>query len=87
MAPSVPALQELRSALLANVQSAPGDVLEEFKSRLQLKDRLFQEVLADRTRQAEEHQEQVQELLTTINSRDQYIQVELQELGKVLRNF
>lgn len=52
-------------------------MLEELKSRLQLKDRLFQQVLSDRTRQAEEHQEQVEELLRTISSRDQYIQVDL----------
>lgn len=87
---SVPGLQELRSALLATIQSAPGDVLEELKSRLQLKDRLFQQVLSDRTRQAEEHQEQVEELLRTISSRDQYIQVDLlvprKVLHQVLRN-
>lgn len=69
-------LQDLRCSILAQVQSAPSDVLEELKIRLQLKDRLFQEVLADRTRQAQEHQEQVHNLLRTISSRDQYIQVE-----------
>lgn len=60
------------------MQSAPSDVLEELKVRLQLKDHLFQEVLADRMRQAQEHQEQVQDLLRSISSRDQYIQVEQQ---------
>lgn len=69
-------LQELRCSLLAQIQTAPSDVLEELKVRLQLKDRLFQEVLADRTCQAQEHQDQVQDLLKTIGSRDQYIQVE-----------
>uniref|UniRef100_H3D9R0 Short myomegalin-like EB1 binding protein N-terminal domain-containing protein n=1 Tax=Tetraodon nigroviridis TaxID=99883 RepID=H3D9R0_TETNG len=66
--------QVLRSSLL--LPSAPSSVLEELKLRLQLKDRLFQEVLADRTQQAQEHQEQVQELLGTLRSRDQYIQVD-----------
>lgn len=69
-------LQDMRCSLLAQIQSAPSDVLEELKIRLQLKDRLFQEVLADRTQQAKEHHEQVQDLLRTISSRDQYIQVE-----------
>lgn len=78
-------MQELRSAFLAAVQSAPGNVLEELKSRLQLKDRLFQEVLSDRARQAQEHQEQVDELLRTISSRTKYIQVNLQEPPKVLQ--
>lgn len=62
--------------MLAQIQSAPGDVLEELKVRLHLKDRLFQEVLADRTHQAQEHQKEVQDLLRSINSRDQYIKVE-----------
>lgn len=78
-------LQDLRSSLLARIQSAPSDVLEELKVRLQLKDHLFQEVLSDRTRQAQEHQEQVQDLLRTISSRDQYIQVEWWSPGKSLR--
>lgn len=69
-------LQDLRCSLLAQVQSAPCEILDELKIRLQLKDRLFQEVLANRTHQAQEHQAQVQDLLRTISSRDQYIQVE-----------
>ncbi|XP_029003245.1 myomegalin isoform X13 [Betta splendens] len=66
--------QDLRSSLLGQNRSAPSKSLEELKVRLQLKDRLFQEVLADRTRQAQIHQEQVQDLLGTISARDQYIQ-------------
>ncbi|PWA21151.1 hypothetical protein CCH79_00009582 [Gambusia affinis] len=50
--------QDLRCSLLLQVQLAPGQVLEDLKLRLQLKDRLFQEVMSDRTRQAREHQEQ-----------------------------
>ncbi|XP_062250829.1 myomegalin isoform X3 [Platichthys flesus] len=76
--------QDLRCPLLAQVHSAPSDVLEELKLRLQLKDRLFQEVLSDRTRQAQEHQDQVQGLLTSIGSRDQYIQDTALQLGDVM---
>ncbi|XP_059197908.1 myomegalin [Centropristis striata] len=76
--------QELRCSLLAQIHSAPSEVLEELKVRLQLKDRLFQEVLADRTQQAQEHQEQVQDLLQTISSRDQYIQDSASRLGEVM---
>ncbi|KAI9523941.1 hypothetical protein NQZ68_022574 [Dissostichus eleginoides] len=76
--------QDMRCSLLAQIQSAPSDVLEELKIRLQLKDRLFEEVLADRTQQAKEHHEQVQDLLRTISSRDQYIQVSGSRLGEVL---
>ncbi|XP_071342689.1 myomegalin isoform X2 [Trachinotus anak] len=76
--------QDLRCSLLAQIQSAPSNVLEELKTRLQLKDRLFQEVLADRTHQAQEHQDQVQDLLTVISSRDQYIQDSASRLGEVM---
>ncbi|XP_026178954.1 myomegalin isoform X3 [Mastacembelus armatus] len=76
--------QDLRCSLLTQIQSAPVEVLEELKVRLQLKDRLFQEVLADRTRQAQEHQEQVQDLLRAIGARDQYIQDSASRLGEVM---
>ncbi|XP_078114405.1 myomegalin isoform X3 [Sander vitreus] len=76
--------QELRCSLLAPIQSAPNDVLEELKARLQLKDRLFQEVLVDRTKQAQQHHEQVQDLLRTISSRDQYIQESAGRLSEVM---
>uniref|UniRef100_A0A3P8QS55 Centrosomin N-terminal motif 1 domain-containing protein n=1 Tax=Astatotilapia calliptera TaxID=8154 RepID=A0A3P8QS55_ASTCA len=76
--------QDLRCSLLAQIQSAPGDVLEELKVRLHLKDRLFQEVLADRTHQAQEHQKEVQDLLRSINSRDQYIKDSAVRLSEVI---
>ncbi|XP_063316217.1 myomegalin isoform X6 [Pelmatolapia mariae] len=76
--------QDLRCSLLAQIQSAPGDVLEELKVRLHLKDRLFQEVLTDRTHQAQEHQKEVQDLLRSINSRDQYIKDSAIRLSEVI---
>ncbi|XP_062280924.1 LOW QUALITY PROTEIN: myomegalin-like [Scomber scombrus] len=76
--------QDLRCSLLTQIQSAPSDILEELKVRLQLKDRLFQEVLGDRTRQAQEHQEQVHDLLRSIGSRDQYIQDSASRLSEVM---
>jgi hypothetical protein len=50
-------------------------VVEELKARLALKEKLFQELLSDRSRQSHEHQAQVQDLLSTISTKDQYIQV------------
>ncbi|KAM9409676.1 myomegalin isoform 2-T3 [Pholidichthys leucotaenia] len=76
--------QDLQCSLLTQIQSAPGDVLEELKVRLQLKDRLFQEVLADRTHQAQEHQDQIQDLLRSLSARDQYIQECASRLGEVI---
>ncbi|XP_029904757.1 myomegalin isoform X2 [Myripristis murdjan] len=76
--------EDLRCSLLAQIKTGASDVLEELRARLQLKDRLFQEVLSDRTRQAQEHQEQVQDLLSTISARDQYIQESAGRLSEVM---
>ncbi|XP_056149719.1 myomegalin-like [Lampris incognitus] len=65
--------QDLTAALLARVQAGPGEVVEELKARLALKDKLFQELLSDRSCQANDHQVQVQDLLKTISSKDQYL--------------
>ncbi|XP_024134216.1 myomegalin isoform X3 [Oryzias melastigma] len=76
--------QGLRSSLLAQIHSTPGDITEELKLRLQLKDHLLQEVLADRTHQARQHEDDVQDLLRTINSKDQYIQESAAQLSQVI---
>lgn len=72
--PSFPR-QDLTAALLSTAVVDGRDALEELQLRLQLKERLFQEALSDRARQAEEHQSQVQELLAAIGARDHYIKV------------
>ncbi|XP_076000607.1 myomegalin isoform X2 [Genypterus blacodes] len=66
--------QDLTAALVARVQAGPGKVVEELKARLALKEKLFQELLSDRSSQTNEHQVQVQDLLNTLSSKDQYLQ-------------
>lgn len=66
--------QDLTASLVARVQTAPSVVIEELKARLSLKEKLFQELLSDRSRQSNEHHAQVQDLLNTISSKDQYLQ-------------
>ncbi|XP_050926027.1 myomegalin isoform X4 [Lates calcarifer] len=66
--------QDLTAALVARVQASPTEVVEELKARLALKEKLFQELLSDRSRQSNEHQAQVQDLLNTLSSKDQYLQ-------------
>lgn len=63
--------QELRQA---HASLCPSNVLQQLQLRLQLKDRLLQEVMSDRTRQTQDQLEQVQELVRTLDLRDQYIQ-------------
>lgn len=67
--------QDLTAALVARVQAGPTEIVEELKARLALKEKLFQELLSDRSRQSNEHQTQVQDLLNTLSSKDQYLQV------------
>uniref|UniRef100_A0A3Q3K620 CDK5 regulatory subunit-associated protein 2/Myomegalin coiled coil domain-containing protein n=1 Tax=Monopterus albus TaxID=43700 RepID=A0A3Q3K620_MONAL len=68
-------VQELTATLVARVQAGPTEVVEELKSRLALKEKLFQELLTDRSRQSNEHHAQVQDLLSALSSKDQYLQV------------
>lgn len=68
-------LQDLTAALVARVQAGPTEVVEELKARLALKEKLFQELLSDRSRQSNENQAQVQDLLNTLSCKDQYLQV------------
>ncbi|KAM8849374.1 myomegalin isoform 3-T3 [Spinachia spinachia] len=66
--------QDLTATLVARVQGGPTEVVEGLKARLALKEKLFQELIADRSRQSDEHQAQVQEMLDTLGSKDQYLQ-------------
>ncbi|KAG7487571.1 hypothetical protein MATL_G00025030 [Megalops atlanticus] len=76
--------EELRAALIRKVSVGSSELVEEMKGRLQLKERLFQEVLSDRNRQAQEHQSEVQQLLHTISTRDQCIKDSAGRLGQVI---
>ncbi|XP_041705216.2 myomegalin isoform X1 [Coregonus clupeaformis] len=76
--------EDLTGALLDKVNAGPTEVVEELKARLSLKEKLFQELLSDRSRQSQEHHSQVQDLLNTIGTRDQYIQESAGRLGEVM---
>ncbi|XP_043118807.1 myomegalin isoform X3 [Puntigrus tetrazona] len=74
--------EELRSVLLGKV-STP-DVIKELQAHLSVKEQLFQEVMSDRSQQAEEHHRQLTELLHTISSRDQDMKDYGERLGRVI---
>ncbi|KAF5900432.1 myomegalin isoform X6, partial [Clarias magur] len=76
--------EDLTAALLAKLSPCPNEVVEELKSRLALKERLFQEVLSERSRQTQEHHTLIQDLLNTISSRDQYIKESGERLRQVI---
>ncbi|XP_051510966.1 myomegalin-like isoform X2 [Myxocyprinus asiaticus] len=76
--------EEMTAILLGKVSVGSSEVVEELKSRLQLKERLFQELLSDHSRQTQEHHSQVQDLLNTINTREQYIKDSAERVGQVM---
>uniref|UniRef100_A0A3P8SU76 Uncharacterized protein n=1 Tax=Amphiprion percula TaxID=161767 RepID=A0A3P8SU76_AMPPE len=79
--------QDLTAALVARVQASPSEVVEELKARLALKEKLFQELLSDRSRQSNEHQAQLHDLLNTLSSKDQYLQLVLERAAKRQTDF
>ncbi|XP_022535002.2 myomegalin isoform X3 [Astyanax mexicanus] len=76
--------EDLTAALMAKISPGANEAVEELRSRLALKERLFQDLLSDHSRQTQEHHTQVQDLLNTISSRDQYIQENGERLGQVI---
>ncbi|XP_024128989.1 myomegalin isoform X2 [Oryzias melastigma] len=78
-------IQDLTAKLIAKVQASPAEVVEELKARLALKEKLFQELLSDRSRQANEHQSQIQDLLNNLSAKDQYLQDYTYRLSEVMR--
>ncbi|XP_022542210.2 myomegalin isoform X2 [Astyanax mexicanus] len=76
--------EDLTAALMGKAALGSSEVMEELRCRLQLKERLFQELLADRSRQTQEHHTHVQELLSTIHTRDQYIKDSAERMGQVM---
>ncbi|XP_067240211.1 myomegalin isoform X1 [Chanodichthys erythropterus] len=76
--------EDMTVVLLSKMPVGSNEVAEELKSRLQLKERLFQELLSDRTKQTQEHYSQVQDLLNTINSREQYIKDSAGRVGQLM---
>ncbi|XP_041660185.1 myomegalin-like isoform X3 [Cheilinus undulatus] len=76
--------QDLTAALVARVQAGPSEVVEELKARLALKEKLFEELLSDRSRQSNEHQAQVQDMLNALSSKDQYLQDHSYRLSVVI---
>ncbi|XP_061151906.1 myomegalin isoform X4 [Syngnathus typhle] len=75
---------DLTAALVGRVQAGAAEVVEELKARLLLKEKLFQELLSDRSRQSSEHQTRVSELLNTLGAKDQYLQDNSYRLSLVI---
>ncbi|CAM4585776.1 unnamed protein product [Leuciscus chuanchicus] len=74
--------EELRSVLLGKLSAT--DVLQELQAHLSTRERLFQEVMSERSLQLQEHHTHLTELLDTISSRDQEMKDYGERLGRVI---
>ncbi|XP_078074489.1 myomegalin isoform X2 [Mustelus asterias] len=63
--------EDLTAALVKKVSTGSDEVVEQLRLRLQLKEKMLQEVLTDRSISTADHQQEVAELLQTIHSHDQ----------------
>ncbi|KAM9435242.1 myomegalin isoform 3-T3 [Clarias gariepinus] len=77
-------VEELTAALLSKLPLSSGEVEEKLKARLQIKERLFQELLAEHGRQTQEHHTHIQELLNAARTREQCIKDSAERAGKVM---
>ncbi|XP_060773421.1 myomegalin isoform X2 [Neoarius graeffei] len=76
--------EELTAALLSKVPLSSSEIVEKLKTRLHTKERLFQELLAEHSRQTQEHHTHIQELLNAIHTREQYIKDSAERAGQVM---
>ncbi|XP_046692936.1 myomegalin isoform X2 [Silurus meridionalis] len=76
--------EEVTAALLSKVPLSSSEVVEKLNAQLQTKERLFQELLAEHNRQAQEHHTHIQELLDAIRTREQCIKDSAERTGQVI---
>ncbi|MCJ8743519.1 hypothetical protein PDJAM_G00094890 [Pangasius djambal] len=76
--------EELTAALLSKVPLSSSEVAEKLKAQLHMKERLFQELQAEHSRQTQEHHTHIQELLNAICTREQCIKDSAERAGQVM---
>ncbi|XP_072367293.1 myomegalin isoform X6 [Scyliorhinus torazame] len=64
-------VEDLTVVLMNKVSTGSDEVMEQLRLRLQVKEQMLQEVLTDRSILTADHEQEVAELLQTINSHDQ----------------
>uniref|UniRef100_A0A8C9F1B2 Phosphodiesterase 4D interacting protein n=1 Tax=Pavo cristatus TaxID=9049 RepID=A0A8C9F1B2_PAVCR len=65
-------VEELTATLLCKLGPGQSEVAEELCLRLQRKEKMLQELLSDRNRQAMEHDAEIQELLQAMSTKEQW---------------
>lgn len=61
--------------LMNKVCSGPNEIMEQLKLQLQQKEQMLQEILTDRCKVATHHEQEVTQLLQSINNHEQQAKV------------
>ncbi|XP_051866823.1 myomegalin isoform X4 [Pristis pectinata] len=77
-------VEDLTLMLMNKVCSGPDEMMEQLRLQLQLKEQMLQEVLADRSKLAADHEQEVSQLLQTISSHEQQMKQAAERLTRAL---
>nr|XP_020859044.1 myomegalin-like isoform X5 [Phascolarctos cinereus] len=77
-------VEDLSATLLCKLGPGQSEVAEELCLRLQRKERLLQELLSDRNKQALEHEMEIQDLLQSVSARKRESQLALGKMAQAL---
>lgn len=77
-------VEDLNATLLCKLGPGQIEIVEELCQRLQQKERMLQELLSDRNKQAVEHELEIQGLLQSMSTREQQNQIATEKMVQAL---
>ncbi|XP_058516110.1 myomegalin isoform X4 [Ochotona princeps] len=77
-------VEDLSATLLCKLGPGQSEVAEELRQRLQRKERMLQDLLSDRNKQAVEHEMEIQSLLQSVSTREQESQAAAEKMVQAL---
>ncbi|XP_068808071.1 myomegalin isoform X3 [Struthio camelus] len=77
-------VEELTATLLCKLGPGQSEVAEELCLRLQRKEKMLQDLLSDRNRQAMEHDAEIRELLQAVSAREQWSRTAAEKMARAL---
>nr|XP_048303466.1 myomegalin-like isoform X24 [Myodes glareolus] len=75
-------MEELRATLLCKLEPCQSEIAEELCQHLQQKERMLQDLLSDRRKQAAEHEMEIQGLLQAMSTREQASQAAAEKIAQ-----
>ncbi|XP_075837931.1 myomegalin isoform X3 [Microtus pennsylvanicus] len=75
-------MEELRATLLCKLEPCQSEIAEELCQHLQQKERMLQDLLSDRRKQAAEHEMEIQGLLQSMSTREQASQAAAEKIAQ-----